>query len=296
MPKTFGQYVLLERIDRAGGADIYLARQTTVDRLVTVTILPQRHAGKSAFSKRFERQIAAASRVAHPNIVCAIDAGTRNGHQYIIAEHAGGKRLSEALDRGEWFPIRRCVAMGLDLAKALAHLSNLRILHRSVNPRTVVLAESGVTKLRGFSLSKLMEGDSSETWFELDTYEASYVSPESARGVDRLDARTDLYSLGCVLYHVVTGRPPFAGSSLRALFESQIHDETPDPRALRQDLPDDLCRVLEKCLEKDRDRRYQTAAALVRDLETLQRPSTAAASDRGLAPLRWLASMFQSTD
>jgi len=295
MAKSLGKYRLLERIDRAGGAEIYLARQTTVDRLVTLTIFPRHHAGRAAFKRRFERQIAAACKLAHPNVVRAIDAGTFDGHQYIAAEYAGGRRLSEALDAQEWFPIRRCIGIGLDIARALAHLSEHRIVHRSVSPRTIVLAESGVAKLRGFSLSKVMEGDASETWFDFDVCEARYTSPESARGVERVDARADLYSLGCVLHHLVTGRPPFSGLQSREVLASQVHDLPPDMRTSRSDLPEEFRLVIAKCLRKDRDLRYQTAAELVADLEALQQTAKPADEPRGTkpAPLRWLAGLFR---
>lgn len=297
IPSTFGGYKILELIEKSGGARVFLARQTSVDRLVTLTVLPEAQGEKTAFKKRFERQIDAASRLSHPNVVCAVDAGSVEGHRYIAAEYAGGQRLSDLLAKREWIPTRRCITVAQDLANALAHLESRRVVHRGVTPRAIVLAESGAAKLRGFSLSKLHEGEASQTWFDFDTYAAQYMSPEIAQSARVVDARADAYSFGCVLYHMLTGQPPFKGKYAIEIMKKQVEEAPPEPREQREDLPDHLRAVLLKCLSKSPAQRYRTAADLARDLEG---PSPGESSNPALKtrPRRrsWISKIFENPE
>jgi serine/threonine protein kinase len=269
-PFPFGDYDVLELIETIGGAGTYRARQRALDRLVTLTILPPEEGRKVAHKTRFDRQFLAATRLQHPNVVAAIDAGTRDGHRYIVSEYAGGHRLSDALDEGQWFPLRRCVAIALDIANALVHLESHRIVHRGLSPRAIVLAESGVAKLRGFSLSKEEAQNPNETWFDLDVHAARYTAPEIVQLARHIDGRADIYSLGCVLYHLVAGRPPFDGTDASSVLMKHVNEEIPDPRSRRQDLPDGLSEVLAGCLQRDRDLRVASPRRLVEDLKALQ--------------------------
>jgi serine/threonine-protein kinase len=297
LPPAFGPYKVLEQIESLGGATVYLARQTALDRLVTLTVFPTEEDWKSGYRKRFERQIAAASRVGHPNVVRAIDAGSIGGFDYIAAEYAGGTRLSDALARREWFPMRRCTGITLDIARALEHLASKHILHRAVTPRAIVLADSGVAKLRGFSLSKIQEGDGSQTWFDVDAHAARYMAPEVARADARIDARADLYSLGCVAYHLVTGAPPFQGAYAAEIQKQQIEAPVPDPRAERGDLPEPFAEVILRCLEKKPIERYRKAADLVAALRAIQeQPRPAPPAARRRSRLGWLTSIFKTPD
>jgi serine/threonine-protein kinase len=291
-PTDFGPYRILELIELTGGTHIFLARQTSVDRIVTLTVLPPQNATKAAFIKRFQRQVLAASRLSHPNVVRAIDAGSIDGFQYIAAEHAGGQRLEMALEQGEWFPTRRCVAIGLDIARALVHLESKAIVHRGLNPRAIVLAESGVAKLRSFSLSKLVEVDGSQTWFDVDRYAARYMAPELVRFTEDVDARADLYALGCVLYHVIAGRPPFDGSTSAEIMKQHAQQEVSDPRAERPDLPAGLVKIVLRCLEKEREKRYPDARALVSRLEAVEAAVARRKRTSSTSRLGWLTSIF----
>lgn len=295
MSRRFGNYEVLETIERVGGTTTYRARQTTLDRLVMLTILPPQEAEKAAFKQRFERQFAAASRLSHPNIAGAVDAGTIDGHHYIAAEYTGGRRLADALAAREWFPVRRCVAIARDIARALAHLDEHRMVHRNVTPQAILLAESGLAKLRGFSFSKEDIGSPSETWFDVDAYAAQYTSPEMVNPASRVSARADIYALGCVLYHLLTGRPPFPGNYAPEILLKQETAPVPDPRTLREDLPMPLLRVLMRCLAKDPAQRYRTARALVKALDDLQevRPAEAPPASPGSRPLGRLRSLLR---
>ncbi|MCP5065432.1 MAG: serine/threonine protein kinase [bacterium] len=297
VPVDFGGYRILELIERVAGVHVFLARQASIDRLVTLTVLPESQGEKSAFKQRFERQVLAASRVNHPNVVRAVDAGSVEGHRYIASEYAGGTRLSELLARGEWVSIRRCVAIASDIATALAHLETTRLVHRSVTPRAIVLAEAGVAKLRGFSLSKFQEGDASQTWFDFDAYDAQYMSPEIVRSARFVDARADIYSFGCVLYHVLTGQTPFPGERAVDIMKMQVETAPRDPRELRDDLPEALCEVLLKCLRKDVAMRHRSAAELAEKVNAIRKGERSAR--RVPAPQQrphWFSRLFRSPE
>ncbi len=298
VPTTFGGYKILELVDRAAGARIFLARQTSVDRIVTLTVLPKPQEGKAAFKKRFERQTAAASRINHPNVVCAVDAGSVHGHKFIASEYAGGQRLSAMLASGEWIPIRRCLAIARDIASALAHLESVRVIHRGVTPEAIVLADSGVAKLRGFSLSKLYDGDASQTWFDVDKRAARYMSPEVVESARLVDTRADIYSFGCVLYHLLTGRPPFDGKYAIEITKKQVEEPPRDPRELREDLPSPLRIVVLRCLRKNPAQRYRSASELVAALQAIQLGTAVAPA---VLPPRerkrgWLSKIFSTPE
>lgn len=269
-PKRFGKYEVLRQIGRSGGAFVYRARQVSVDRLVTLTILPRQEAEKPAYRTRFERQVAAASKLRHPNVLSAIDAGSISGHQYIVAEYVGGRRLSDALEANEWFGIRRTVHIALCLARALEHVDSVGILHRNLTPHHVILGDGGMVKLRGFSFARPHRKSTSETWFEPDDYAVAYKAPDWVNE-KTLDIRADLYSLGCVLHHLLTGRPPYGSGNAATILERHVKSPIPDPRVLRKDVPDDLAEVLQRLLAKDRDERYADASQLVADLEAIEK-------------------------
>ena len=297
VPATFGGFKILELIEEDGGARLFLARQASVDRLVLLTVLPRPHAEEAAFRRRFDRQIEAASRLNHPNVVRAVDAGSVGGHQFIASEYSGGRRLSDALAQREWFPKRRCVRIAQDIADALEHLESHHVIHRGLTPRTIVLAESGVAKLRGFSLSRLTEADGSQTWFDVDVYAARYMSPEIIQSAPIVGTRADIYSFGCVLYHLITGRPPFTGEHALAVKKQHLEESPPDARPLRDDIPEGLHVVLMKCLQKDPGARYRTAADLAADVRAVSKGAPATPPEPPRRPGGgWLKRLFTTPD
>lgn len=282
--RRFGQYEVVTRVGSSGGATIYRGRQTNLGRSVTITVLPAAAAEKPAYRLRFERQMEAASKLRHENILSAIDAGELDGDRYIVAEHVGGRRLGEMLEAGEWIGIRRCIGVTLGIARALAHLEDVGLLHRNLTPRSIILAESGAPKLRGFSFSRPRRDASSETWFDPEVFSAHYKAPDI---IDhkQLDVRADIYSLGCVLFHMLTGRPPFPSRNAAVALERHAKEPLPDAAAQREDMPRDLGHVLAKALVKDRERRYATAAALVADLEAVEAGRAVEPPREGRRPL-----------
>jgi serine/threonine-protein kinase len=280
--RRFGGYEIQEHFGRLGGADLYRAKQLNLGRLVTLTVLPPEEGAKAALRLRFERQATAASKLSHPNIVSALDAGTIAGHAYIVSEHVGGRRLSDLLDAGEWIGTRRAVSIALGMARALAHMDAAGMLHRHVTPECILLGEAGIPKLRGFSFSRPHRDTSGETWFDPDDQATVYAAPD---GLDQktLDVRADIYSLGCVLFHMLAGHPPFRGSTAASILELHAKAPVPDIHTLREGLDPSIGYVIAKALEKQRDRRYPTPAAMLADLEAIEagRPVDPPASDSG---------------
>ncbi len=267
--KRFGSYEVVRFLGEAGGARVYRARQVSVDRFVTLTILPRQQMEKIAYRTRFERQVAAASKLRHPNILSAIDAGSVGGHQYLVSESVDGQRLSVALAAGEWFGVHRAVRIALAMARALEHVDSVGMLHRNLTPQCVLLGDAGMVKLRGFSFSRPHREGASETWFEPDDYGVQYKAPDWVTH-KTLDIRADLYSLGCVLYELLTGRPPFRGGTSASILERHVKQPPPDPSTLRSDVTPDLQAVVMRLLAKDRDERYATATEVVTDLDAIE--------------------------
>lgn len=280
--RRFGGYEIQAHLGRLGGADLYRAKQLNLGRPVTLTVLPPEEGAKPALRLRFERQAAAASKLRHPNIVSALDAGTIAGHAYIVSEHVGGRRLSDVLAAGEWIGTRRAVSIALGIARALAHTESVGLLHRHVTPECILLGEAGIPKLRGFSFSRPYRDTSGETWFDPDDEATLYTAPD---GLDQktLDVRADIYALGCVFFHMLAGRPPYRGGTAAATLESHAKSPLPDIHEFRKDLDPSIGHVLAKALEKQRDKRYPTPAAMVADLEAIEagRPVDPPASESG---------------
>lgn len=290
--RVLGGYELLERRSVEDGVIIFRARQQSLGRLVTMKVLPAASAAKPALRARFDRQVAAASRLRHDNIVSALDAGAALGCLYVVFEEIEGRSLGDALAQGTEFPPARAVEIGLDIARALDHVATNHLIHRNVVPSSILLTDHGHAKLAGFSAAKVRSSAGHETWFEHDATAAKYTAPEYVDGKKGIDIRADVYSLGCVLFHVATGRPPFHEGSAPEILARHVKETPPDPRTLRAGLPDGLVRVLDRSLRRERADRYQAPSEVVRDLElartgrTVERgPGAPLWKDRGTLPI-----------
>ncbi len=279
-------------ISRRRGATVYRARQLTMGRLVTLTVLSPSAAERPGLRARFEREVAVAARLRHENVISAIDAGQVRGYRYVVTEHVEGRTLAEAFAAGEQFDVDRALEIATEVAQALAHVQGLGLVHRNVTPSSIVITEAGHAKLAGFSLAKVHVAGSAETWHEADIDSAPYTAPELARGEKGVDIRADLYALGCVLFQLLAGRPPFASHSAATLIEMHLAEPPPDVRKFRADVPDAVVALLDRMLRKDRRERHPRADALVKDLEALRgacaapQPSPRAAPTRRLPGLR----------
>ena len=283
--QSFGQYRDVAPLGEGGMGEVYLAVDTRLRRKVALKLLPPAYTHDPERVRRFEREALAASALSHPNIVTIYDIGEVDGRHFIAAEYVEGETLRGRLRRG---PLAQAEALEVatQLASALEAAHAAGIVHRDLKPENVVVRPDGYVKLLDFGLAKLTDRahPSDGTGSALNTTRAgavmgtaNYMSPEQARGQE-VDARTDLWSLGVVLYEMVAGRAPFAGETPSHVTFAIMENDAPP-------LPDDaevspeLRRIIAKALRKGREERYQTSRELTGDLKRLrQGPATATAA------------------
>src|SRR5438034_7029036 len=205
-----GRYVLDTVLGRGGMAQVYLGTDRVLDRPVAVKVLSSRFADDSAFVTRFRREAQSAASLNHPNVVSVFDTGSDDGTHYIVMEYVKGKTLSQVIRDAPLMP-ERAVEVAEGVAEALAFAHRAGIVHRDVKPGNIMLTPSGDVKVMDFGIARATSSESlTQTATALGT--ATYFSPEQAQG-DPVDARSDIYSLGVVMYEMLTGTPPFAGDT-----------------------------------------------------------------------------------
>ena len=280
--ETIGHYRILRQLGSGGMGVVYEAEDTRLGRRVALKFLQDTGKPDPAAMERFLREARSASALNHPGICTIYAIEEHDGQTYIAMEFLEGESLDRALTRG-LPPIARTVEIGIQVADALDAAHKKGIVHRDIKPANIFLTERGAAKLLDFGLAKLME---TEAGMEGETVAPSkdafltspgttvgtiaYMSPEQARG-EVLDARSDLFSLGSVLYQMVTGALPFPGATTAVIFGNILHSAPVSPITLNSAVPQDLERIINKLLEKDRDLRCQVAAELRADLKRLQR-------------------------
>jgi len=275
-------YRIIRRLGAGGMGLVYEAEDTKLGRRVALKFLKESTGHDPGAIERFLREARSASALNHPGI-CTVHAIEEfDGRSFIAMELLEGESLDKVLNRGT-IPISHCVEVCIEIADALDAAHKKGIVHRDIKPGNIFLTSRGTTKILDFGLAKLMEvegGASEDTVADSETvFQTSvgttvgtvvYMSPEQARG-EALDARTDLFSLGSVMYGMVTGRHPFQGSTSAVIFANILHAAPVSPVHFNSDIPAELERIINKLLEKDREMRYQVAAELRADLKRLLR-------------------------
>ena len=280
--ETIGHYRILRQLGSGGMGVVYEAEDTRLGRRVALKFLQDTGKPDPAAMERFLREARSASALNHPGICTIYAIEEHDGQTYIAMEFLEGESLDRALTRG-LPPIAKTVEIGIQVADALDAAHKKGIVHRDIKPANIFLTERGAAKLLDFGLAKLME---TEAGMEGETVAPSkdafltspgttvgtiaYMSPEQARG-EVLDARSDLFSLGSVLYQMVTGALPFPGATTAVIFGNILHSAPVSPITLNSAVPQELERIINKLLEKDRDLRCQVAAEVRADLKRLQR-------------------------
>jgi serine/threonine-protein kinase len=245
---------------------VYQAVQLSLDRVVAIKILTPALAQNPRYAKRFEREALASSKLNHPNIVSAIDVGEENGLRYLVMEFVPGNNVAQLLAGG---PIEehKAVGVAIQVARALDHAHRSEIVHRDIKPANILVTADGVAKLGDLGLAKNMEADASQTEEGMAMGTPFYVSPEQARGERRIDIRSDIYSLGATLYHMVTGRVPFPGPNPAVVMTRHLNDPLEPPDDVNPRLSRGISQIIERMMAKERESRYQTPAELITDLQ-----------------------------
>jgi eukaryotic-like serine/threonine-protein kinase len=261
-----GRYRLESRIGSGGMSTVYRAHDETLERFVAIKLMNREVASDSDQLERFRREARAVARLSHPNIVHVIDAGEDESRPYIVFEYIDGETLKDRIRRSGRLEIPEAVAYCVEIARALGAAHATHVVHRDVKPQNVLIDHDGTAKVTDFGIARTLEEDGlTADGRVLGT--TDYVSPEQALG-HHVSGQSDLYSLGVVLYEMLTGELPYRGDNQVAVAMQHVRESVPDVRALRPDVSAALAAVIERATDKELSQRYADDAEMIADLES----------------------------
>lgn len=275
-----GRYRIVRKLGAGGMADVYLAQDEVLGRRVAIKVLLPRFADDEQFVERFRREAQAAAGLNHPNIVAVYDRGTVDHTYYIVMEYLQGETLKDLVRRRRRLAPGEAVGITLELLSAVQFAHEHHVVHRDIKSQNIMLSEAGRVKVTDFGIARAGDSSMTEAGSVLGT--AQYLAPEQAKG-QMADERSDLYSVGVVLYEMLTGQVPFRGDSAVSVALKHVNELPPEPIALVPSLPPALNQVVLKALAKNPDRRYNSAAQFSLDLRAVRSggPLVAATFDLG---------------
>lgn len=257
------RYEILEQVGRGGMAEVFKGKDHKLNRFVAVKVLKEEFRENEAFVKKFKEEAQAAAGLAHPNIVNVYDVGDENGIYYIVMELVEGITLKNYIERKGRLTIKEATSIAIQVSSGLAVAHGNHIVHRDIKPQNIIISREGKVKVTDFGIAK---ATTSQTTTSNAMGSVHYASPEQARG-GYVDHRSDIYSLGVVLYEMVTGRVPFDGETAVTVAVKHLQEELVPPSTYCEDLPYSLEQIIKKCMEKSPDRRYQDIEDLQADLK-----------------------------
>ena len=265
------RYEILELIGSGGMANVYKARCHRLNRLVAVKILKSDLAENADFRRRFRDESRAVAQLSHANIVSVYDVSTSGETEYIVMELIDGITLKQYMERRGRMDWRESLHFITQIMRGLSHAHSRGIIHRDIKPQNIMVLRDGSVKVADFGIACL--ANASQTLTQEALGSVHYISPEQARG-DRIDARSDIYSAGVVLYEMLTGRLPFEGDSAVSVAIQHLSSVPLAPRDIDPDIPEPLELICMKAMNSDPDKRYPTADAMLEDLEKFRKDPT----------------------
>src|SRR3954449_3772188 len=270
-----GRYRIMRKLGTGGMANVYLAEDQELGRRVAIKILNDRHANDEQFVERFRREAKNAAALSHPNVVSIYDRGDAEGTYYIAMEYLDGRSVKELIVSRGPAPVNVSIEYARQILSALRFAHRHGIVHRDIKPHNVLVDGEGRVKVTDFGIARAGTSQMTETGSIVGT--AQYLSPEQAKGGE-VDPRSDLYSLGIVLYELLTGKTPFDGETPVEIAMKHLSNAPQPPSKLRQDIPAELDMVVLRALAKNPDDRYQSADEMEADLERVARGARVSAA------------------
>ena len=264
-----GRYEILDIIGVGGMAVVYKAYDSIDDRIVAVKILKDEFLANEEFRRRFKNESKAIAILSHPNIVKVYDVSFGDRLQYIVMEYIEGITLKEYIDKQKCIEWQQALYFVIQILRALQHAHDKGIVHRDIKPQNIMLLENGTIKVTDFGIARFSRSET-RTMTEKAIGSVHYISPEQAKG-EVTDEKADIYSVGVVLYEMLTGKLPFEADSAVSVALMQLQNEPTPPRALNPDIPIGFEQITIKAMQKNPRDRYQTAAEMLLDLEELKR-------------------------
>ena len=262
------RYEILELIGTGGMAVVYKARCNRLNRLVAIKILKEDLSKDDEFRRRFHAESQAVAMMSHPNIVSVYDVSHSENIDYIVMELIEGITLKQYMEQKGTLNWREALHFATQIAKALEHAHSRGIIHRDIKPHNIMVLKDGSVKVADFGIAQMATAQNTLTREALGS--VHYISPEQAKGA-HVDARTDLYSLGVVMYEMLTGRPPFDGDTPVSVAIQHINAKATSPRELNPSIPRGLEQITMHAMTADRDKRYASASEMLEDLERFRR-------------------------
>jgi serine/threonine protein kinase len=263
--KIAGRYEVQELVGHGGMSSVYKAHDSLLERNVALKVLHEQYNADEDFVERFKREARSVAQLQHPNIVTVIDRGEAEGRQYIVFEYIEGENLKELVVRKGRLDVREALEIALEVARGLAFAHQNGIIHRDVKPQNVLLNGDGKPKVTDFGIARSLDVDGmTQTGTVLGT--SNYIAPEQASG-NRVDAHSDVYALGAVLYELLAGEVPFPGESFVAVAMKHVHEPPPNLLDVRKDVPLRVAAAVDRALEKDPEQRFPTMAEFAAELE-----------------------------